>query len=488
MEHKKLLEYQKEILDLECLLNILVWDLRMDTPKEAKDYVISLESKLEEQIFALKTSKDYEKILIDCINSDSFKKIDDAEQRYIKNLLKQFYIDTKVPQDFYAKYVGLCSKSTSVWEEAKENNDYELFKPYLSDVIDMTKKYYSYIDSTKNLYDVMLEQYEVGMTSEVIDELFDELKEYLIPLIKKVKTTDNNIIKRDYSDNDLIECAKYLLEYIGFDMKKGCLGIYPHGFTGKVSSNDVRIAFSKVDNPIDFVTTIIHEGGHGILEQNISNNLSRYENNCIENLYGFHESQSRFYENILGKNINFWYPIYDDVKERLKLDMDIEEFVRELNKVKLGTVRTVADELTYCLHIIIRYEIERELFKGNIDVDDLPNIWNEKVKEYLGLEVLTDKEGLMQDIHWSEGAFGYFPSYLLGTIYDGMFIEYIEENLGSINEILKNGKVKDITNFLIDKIYKNGGAYSTKEIFERLCNKKISVKPIIKYFDNKYNR
>jgi len=487
-KYNKLKEYYKKIYELQCVLNILVWDLRMNTPKDAKDFVISLETELEEKLFNLKTDKIYEKMLLDCINSDYFNNLDDIEKRYINKLLKRYYNDIKIPIDFYSEYVSLCSKTTSVWEEAKRDNNYELFKPYLKKIIEMSKQYYSFIDSDKNLYDVMLEQYEDGMTSDIIDILFDELKKFLIPLIKKVTFNNSIVVQNDYTNDELLVCAKYLLNYIGFNNNRGTLGIYPHGFTGKVSTNDVRIAFSKTNDPISFVSTIIHEGGHGIFEQNVSELVSVYGSDCMDNLFGLHESQSRFFENILGRNINFWIPIYEDIKKKLNLEIEVNEFVQALNTVKPGNIRVDADELTYCLHIIIRYEIERDLFDGKITVDELPNIWNEKMKDYLGVEVSDDREGLMQDIHWAEGGFGYFPSYLLGTIYDGIFLEYVEDNLGSIDKLLNEGNVKLITDFLIKKIYINGGAYTSKEIIENICQKELSVKPIINYFNNKYNK
>lgn len=282
--------------------------------------------------------------------------------------------------------------------------------------------------------------------------------------------------------------CKLFLNYIGFDLNKGTLGIYPHGYTEKMSKNDIRIAFSYTNNPIDFVTTIIHEGGHALFEQNISPNLAKYENVTVENLCALHESQSRFYENFLGRNKNFWIPIYDDIKNILNLNYTLDEFVSLLNTPKCNPIRTSADELTYCMHIILRYEIERDIFNGKIKVSELPEIWNQKTKEYLNIEVQNDSEGLMQDVHWSEGDFGYFPSYLLGSIYDGMFFETIQKQLGSVDELLKNGKIKEITDFLIKKIYINGGAYTSLEIINKLCGKEISVKPLINYFNNKYSK
>lgn len=484
-QNRRIVKLSKKISKLQYLINILNWELRTSCPKNATEYLIDTITSLELKKFKLETSKTYKQLLIDSMNYSEFTSLKAEEQRYIKNLLNNFEKNEKIPQDFYEEYTKQLNIANKVWEEAKTTNNYELYKPQLQKNVEMAKKYYSYIDDKNDLYDVMLNEYEPGMTSNVIDKLFDELKGALMPLINKCKNNSSDNYIQNYTNDKLLDCAEYLLNYIGFNMNSGKLAIYHHGFTNKMCSNDVRIAFKQTNLPIDFVTTVIHEGGHGIFEQNISDYLSIYSNQCVQ-LYGLHESQSRFYENILGRNINFWIPIYDEIKKRLNLDLTIEEFVNKLNVIKTNPIRTEADELTYCLHIILRYEIERELFKGNITVDELPDIWNKKMKDYLNIDVKSDSEGLMQDIHWSEGAFGYFPSYLLGTIYDGMFLEALEEKLGSIDELLKNGQIKLITEFLIENIYKYGGAYNSQEVIERVCNKQLTVKPIIKYFTNKY--
>ena len=486
-KYEKLKKYLTKVTDLQYLSTLVLWEMRITGSKDSGDYLIDVRTRLESEIFELTTSDNYGEILFDLINSNEIKELSQEEQNYIINLYTKYSNFKKIPSDFYKEYVKSKQISTQIWEEAKKTNNYELFKPYLKKNIDMAKQYYSYIDSEHNLYDVMLNDYERNMTSEVLNKLFDKLKEYLIPLIKEIKT-ESKIYERKYTDKELLEAAKYLLSYIGFDMNKGILGIYPHGFTERINSNDIRIAFKRTTSPISFVKTVIHEGGHGIFEQNISDNLSIYSNTCIENLYALHESQSRFYENILGRNKNFWIPIYDKIKELLKLDIELDEFIKLLNTVNIGPIRINADELTYALHIIIRYEIERDLFSNIISVDDLPKIWNDKMKQYLGIEPKNDSEGLMQDIHWAEGAFGYFPSYLVGNIYDGMFIDAIEKELGSIDGLLKSGQINKITNFLINNIYKNGGAYNSYDVIKNVCDKELSVEPIINYYEKKYRK
>lgn len=486
---QKLLNYQQDISNIQYTINILRWELKISTPKKAEDNLIKLITHYENKLFELQTSDYYGQLLNKIIKDEEFNKVEESEQRYILNLLRHYEENKKIPAEFYEKYINLKSNSNIAWKNAIEQNNYEIFKPYLKQVIEMTKQYYRYIDNdSKKLYDVMLNRYETGVTSSIIDKLFKELKEKLLPLIPKPCDEKIPKIKIEYTNQELIECANFLLEYIGFDTEKGMLGVYPHGFTEKICANDIRIAFEQTNDPIEFITTIIHEGGHGIFEQNIKENLSRYENTTIDNLYALHESQSRFYENILARNINFWIPIYDEVKEKLHLDISLNEFIDILNKPIPNYKRTQADELTYCMHIILRYEIERAIFDNEVTIDDLPKVWNQKTKEYLGLEIKNDSDGLMQDVHWSEGNFGYFPSYLLGTIYDGMFIKAIEKNLGNIDNLLKEGKIKEITNYLIEQIYKNGGAYTSIEIINNLCNSEICVDPIVNYFENKYSK
>lgn len=486
---KELLNYQQEISNIQYTINILRWELKISTPKKSEQNLIDLISNYESKLFELQTSDYYGKLLNEVIKDIDFKKIEKAEQNYIYNLLRHYEEKRKIPMDFYARYIELKNKSNLVWKNAKEQDDYQLFKPYLKQIIEMTKQYYRYIDgNSKNLYDVMLNHYETGMTSKIIDQLFDDLKKRLLPIIPKESKQELRNYKFEYTDQELIDCAQFLLEYIGFDINKGLLGIYPHGFTEKMNVNDIRIAFEHTNNPFDFVTTIIHEGGHGIFEQNIKENLSRYENKTIDNLYALHESQSRFYENILGRNINFWIPIYDEISKKLHLNLPLSEFISILNNPVPNVRRTEADELTYCMHIILRYEIERAIFNDDVSLDELPSLWNQKMKDYLGIVIENDSDGLMQDVHWSEGDFGYFPSYLLGTIYDGMFVEAIERDLGNLDELLRTGRIKEITNYLIENIYKNGGAYTSTEIIKKMCNSEITVNPIANYFEKKYSK
>lgn len=482
------LKYQNEIASIQYTINLLLWELKINAPKDSEKDLIDLISYHEKNLFSMQTSVQYGNLLKAAIESLEYQTLSEEEKRYIQNLLRHYEKNKKVPTDFYEEYSKMKATANVVWRRAKEKNNYKLFEPYLRKIIELTKKYYKYIyPNIDNLYDAMLNEYEIGIGSELIDKLFSDLKNGIIHLIPFEESNDDQL-NFDFTEQQLMDCANYLLDYIGFDLNKGTIGIYPHGYTEKMNKNDIRIAFRYTNDPIDFVTTIIHEGGHGIFEQNISPKLSKYENITIDNLYALHESQSRFYENMLGRNKNFWIPIYDDIKKILNLNYSLDEFVSLLNKPKCNPIRIMSDELTYCMHIILRYEIERDIFNGKIDVSDIPELWNKKTKEYLNIEIKNDGEGLLQDMHWSEGYFGYFPSYLMGSIYDGMFLEGIESQLGSIDNLLRNGKIKEITKYLIDNIYVFGGAYTSLEVIKRICNKDISSEPLINYFNSKYGR
>ncbi len=482
----------KEVLDkiggLRYTVSILRWEMDTIAPKTSFDYLIDVSSKYEAEAFKISTSDDYINKLRNVINSDEFNYLSELEQKYLLDLEDDYEKFKRIPEDFYLEHTKLCSNSLNAWVEAKEKNNYEIFKPYLLKIIESTKKLYNYMyPNSSNIYDCMLNDFELGITSDFIDKLFNELKEGIIPIIKNLKDNNQEKLTKKYDDSKLIELAKYLLDYIGFDNTMGALSIYTHGYTMKLNNYDTRITFSNTSNITDVVSTVVHEGGHGIFEQNVSPILTQYKTYDV-NKCGLHESQSRFYENILGRNKNFFIPIYDDLKNILNIDMSLDDFISNFNIAKRSKIRTEADELTYCMHIIIRYEIERDIFSGKLDLNELPSIWNQKYKEYLDMDITNDREGILQDMHWSEGAFGYFPFYLMGTIFDGMLLDHINEKLGNVDDLLKNGNIKEITKYLNKNIHTYGGIYNINEVSNRLFKSDLKVEPIIRYFKNKYNK
>ena len=484
---KELLKYTDKIGQITYLLTMLRWEMDTKAPVSSYEYLINTMTSLESELFNLETSEEYINLINNLINSDKYNNLKEEEKIFLNYLKEEYYKFKKVPKTFYLSFSKLRNESLNSWVKAKDKNDFSIFKPYLIKVIDYTKKYYKYMyPNNENLYECMLSTYEKGISTKLIDKLFEGLKQEIIPIINNLKKQDLKKINIELNSDKYYEVSKYLLNYIGFDNNRGCLGTYSHGYTTKLNDNDVRIAFTLNKDIIDHMCTIIHEGGHGIFEQSISDTLKEYKNYYIDKT-ALHESQSRFYENILGRNINFWYPIYDDIKRILNIDIDINEFIKYFNNAHKSIIRTQADELTYCLHIIIRYEIEKDIFNDKIDLNNIDKIWNQKYKEYLGLEIKNDKDGILQDMHWSDGSFGYFPTYLLGSIFDGMLYEHID-SLMNINDTLKSGNIKKITKYLNENIHKYGGAYNINEVSNRLLNKDLEINGIVKYFKDKYSK
>ena len=479
---KELIKYLNEIEKDNYMVRILRWEMDTKTPPKEMDHLLELINEYTVKSFELSTSEEYIKLVNKALDEEK-----DKETRIFLEDLKDSYEKfKKVPKDFYKEYTDYSNKSLNAWVKAKDKNDYSLYKPYLLKMIDYTKELYNYMYDSGNLYENMVNTFEKGIKLDLIDKLFNDIKDKLIPLIKSF---DTKKIKLEIDTNkDMNEkVAEFLLNYIGFDMERGALGNFTHAYTTTISKDDVRITYPNTRDIVSHSTSIIHEGGHGIFEQNVDSKLVDIPTYYI-NKIALHESQSRFYENILGRNINFWKPIYSDFRKLTNINITLEEFMKYLNNVSRSLIRTEADELTYTMHIIIRYEIERDIFNGNIDLDNLDKVWNQKYKDYLGIDVTDDKSGILQDMHWSDGSFGYFPCYLLGSIFDGMLLEKINSELGNVDELLESGRIKEITKYLNDNIHKYGDAYNINEVSIRLFNKEMTSKPIINYFINKYSK
>lgn len=492
-KYEELLKKQKEMYSYETATNLMYWDMHTQTPSEAMDNMVEASTALSTKNFEMSISEEIGK-LIDEVMENEFDGLSDVEKECVRRLKKDYDEFKNVPVDFFESYQETLAKAQDVWVKAKRTDDFELFKPYLEKLVDMNKKLIKYRKpDCKDVYDAMLDDYEEGMHKEIIDKIFSEIKEEIIPLVKKIlakPAADESKFKGNYNIHKQEEISRMLLEYIGFNFEHGAIDKSEHPFTMSIAHGDTRITNHYYEEDIiNPMYSIIHEGGHGIFEQNIG---KEYYYTPMEhiNFLGLHESQSRFYENILGRNINFWKPIYDKIQAAFPEyeNISLDEFYRAINNVKKNLIRIDSDEVTYCFHIILRYEIEKELFADKISVEDLPKIWANKMEEYIGIRPTNDATGVLQDSHWSGGSFGYFPSYLLGSVYDGMFLETISEKLGNVDEILAAGDIKKITNFLIENIHKYGAYYKPAEVIKNVCGKEVTAKPLIKYFKEKYSK
>lgn len=488
---EKLQAYIKETNQYTHMITLLSWDMKTGMPKNGFEKHSDALTFFSTKEFERNTSKELEKLLEKLSEEKEFARLDDNWKFIVNKMKREVEKNKRIPKDFYESYIKEQAESENAWEKAKNASDFSMFAPHLKKIIEMTTQKIQYTNPDEDVYDVLLDQYEEGVDADTIDYLFDELKKELIPLLKKIlaaKQPEEKIGQKSYPIEAQKKAQELLLSYIGFDWDKGVAAESEHPFTINFSAEDVRVTNHYHENdPVSAMFSAIHEGGHAIFEQNVNPKLDGTAGgSCC--YMGIHESQSRFFENILGRNKNFWIPIYDDLLKILpQLEgISLDEFYHEINHVKNSLIRTDADELTYCFHIIMRYELERAIFKDHVKVEELPALWNQKMQEYLMIKPEDDASGILQDTHWSDGSFGYFPSYLLGSIYDGMFLEAVEEEMGPVDEILKAGHIQNITQWLNENIHQYGSTHLPKEVIQNVCHKEITTAPLIQYFKEKY--
>ncbi len=490
---QKFRDYLEVLAHYEHVVTQLQWDMQTQTPQKGYDNKVEVMTYFSSEAFKMQTAEEYGQMLNALSEAEALEQLDEGMRVTVTRRKKSFEEDKRIPHDFYEEMVRANAHSEKAWEEAKEKGDFSIFAPHLQKMIDYSRQLVGYTKPDMDVYDAMLDMYEEGMDSETVDRLFTELKEGLVPLLKKIAVKsepDTSKFRDSYDINKQKEWCEFLLNYIGFDMEAGVMGESAHPFTTGFGPKDVRVTNHYSDkDPIDAMYSIIHEGGHGIFEQGVD---ERYAGTDVERIgfLGLHESQSRFFENILGRNINFWKPIYEKLGEYLPKfkEISLKDFYKEINHVVPSCIRTMADEVTYSLHIILRYELEKAIFRQGVSAEELPQMWNDKMEELIGVRPQNDKEGILQDIHWAGGSFGYFPTYALGNIYDGMFLEALTEDMGDIDAILAEGRVKGITKWLRDNIHQYGSLRTSKEVIEQVCGKEISAKPILKYFEEKYTK
>ncbi len=399
-----------------------------------------------------------------------------------------------IPQEEYRRFSELTAVSVQRWSMAKKQNDFAAFAPTLEELLDMQRRFASYrAKEGQTPYDVLLSDYEEGFTEKKLDGFFGELGRGLLPLVQEVTQKNKkqpvscDFLFQSYDVEKQRHWNKWLAAYLGFQFSRGVLAESEHPFTTSLHKDDVRITTHYYKNNLESaIFSTIHEAGHGIFEQGNSEALTQTilgGGTC-----GVHESQSRFYENMLGRSRAFWTPIYGRLQrsfpEQLG-DIPLDVFIRAINRSEPGLIRTEADELTYCLHIMIRYELEKRLFSGQLSVKELEQEWNKWYEEYLGVTPKTAGEGVLQDIHWAMGEFGYFPSYALGNAMAAQLYAYMDREL-NIEKLLQAGELLSVSEYLREHIHRFGASKGMEELLSEITGEGLNAKYYIEYLQGKY--
>jgi carboxypeptidase Taq len=487
---QELKSYLKQYEKLTQAISLIYWDMRTNMPSKAGESRSEVIEYLSGESFKMITSpKVYEFIEALAPYKAEMSLVD---KRMVEELERNYNETKKIPEDRYIAYVGLCSNSELAWEKAKDKSDFEIFKPYLEKVVEFQKEFINYWGYKEDKYDTLLDKYELGLTTEKLDKVFAELRDGIIEVLNNIKAskkkTNRDFLYGHFDANKQKDLSLYILDKIGFDMDAGRLDVSVHPFTTNFGNKDVRLTTNyHEDEFTSALFSTIHEGGHGIYEQNISDDLVATGLQQGASM-AIHESQSRFYENILGRSKEFCSYLLPIAKKYFEdfNNVSLDEFYEAMNYVETSLIRTEADELTYGLHIIIRYEIEKELINGRISVNDLKDLWNKKYKEYLDVEPKTDAEGILQDMHWSDGSFGYFPSYALGNLYGAQMYYTLLKEKPEIMEEVKNGNISEITKWLNEKVHIHGALYTPEELIKKITGEELNPKYFIKYLKDKY--
>jgi len=485
--------YLDKSMALQTARNLFEWDDQTTAPFEAAEYTSKVIGIISDEYMKSLINDDVRKLLKKLKEEAEQDKLNPTQKAIVKELSKTYEQLESIPPEEYRAFNELTSVSSRKWAKAKKDNKYEEFAPYLKKVIEYKKKFASYrANKEKKPYEVLLSDYDECFLMKELDLFFEKVKEEIIPLLqevaKKSESVDKSYNYLSYDIEKQKEFCKYLSGYVGFDFNRGVFAQSAHPFTLQLHNHDVRITSRYMENNLESAMfSTIHETGHAIYEMNIDDAITQTPVGGGASM-GMHESQSRFYENVIGRSQEFWEPIYSKLvetyPENLK-DISLAYFIKGINKAAPGLIRTEADELSYCIHILIRYEIEKLIFAEEVAIEELPNIWNQKYQEYMGITPSTDSEGILQDTHWSWGEFGYFPSYAIGTAVASQLFACMEEKM-PIGEYLKEGNLTPIREFLREYIHKYGAIKNTNQILNDFCGEDFSPDYYIQYLKEKY--
>lgn len=415
-----------------------------------------------------------------------------ADLSFIRVLKREYDKNTKLPEKFIADFSRLTSEALPVWIGARKKNDFGLFQPLLEKIISMCRQQADFLGYAAHPYDAMLDLYEEGLTTNGLEVLFGSLKTELGQLLQQ-KISAQKQVPENLEDmapmqlQDQVHFSERLLAEIGYDFNRGRQDISAHPFTTSLGHSDRRVTNRFRSGSLEFIFSALHEGGHALYEQNIAEEYA--ETPLDEGIsLGIHESQSRLWENIIGRSHLFWkkqYPLLQHSLPKQFRGITLDDFVRHINRVHPGMIRVEADEVSYNLHVLIRFELEKGLLEGTIEAHDLPALWNEKYKHYLNVAVDSDANGLLQDIHWAHGSFGYFPTYTIGNLAAAQIWNTYCQFDPDHRQTLLQGKLDKIRNWLTENIYRHGAFYPPAQLLQKVCGEPLNSKYFLDYLKNK---
>ncbi|HRD06902.1 MAG: carboxypeptidase M32 [Saprospiraceae bacterium] len=480
----------QKIADLSNAIAVMSWDNEVNLPEASgplRARQIATLAALSHEMFTAKTTG---KLL----SALTLEKLPFKKAKNIALTLRDYQRDKKFSPDFVMQKSLVISQAYHAWNEAKKKDDFAVFAPRLDELIRLVKEEAEILGYEQHAYDAMLELYEPGIRVEKLDQLFQGVTNELVPFIKGLDPqwkAKPGFLSLKYDKDSQWKFGLEVLKGMGYDFKRGRQDISSHPFTISFGTEDVRVTTRIDERDFSNMTwSCIHEGGHALYEQGLDAKEYGLPSGSAASL-GIHESQSRLWENNLGRSKVFWQHFLPVLKKYFPSQLKgvrLDDFYIGINHVSKNTIRTEADELHYHLHVAIRYELEKEIFSSNIKAKDLRQLWNEKYKKYLGVNIKNDREGILQDVHWSHGSFGYFPTYSLGSFYAAQFFSAMQNEYADLDKQVAEGDFSSVHNWLKKNIYRHGKTYNAEELCRKATGSTLDFQYFMSYIKNKYQR
>jgi len=486
---KELREHFAEIMRLHYIQALLGWDQEVNMMEykglEGRSKQVSL---IEKLIHQRVTSEKVGRLIKEAEKLD----LNEIESAMLREITREYNLAIKLPEKLVTEIAETSILAAKEWREARAKSDFSIFQKLLEKTVELQKEKAEKLGTHPDLYSTLIDLYEPGATYDWIANIFNPIKPKLIDFVKKLNSSsdkpDGSIFKKHYDEDKQFELSSKIIKKLNFDFGYGRQDKVTHPFTTSLASMDVRITTRTTEPFPDCITSTIHEYGHAIYEMGIKKELHDTIL-CTGTSMGIHESQSRMWENIVGRSKEFWmywYPTFQEYfPENLK-DVPMEEFHRAINIVRPSFIRVNADEVTYGLHIILRFEIEKDLIEGKIQVSELPEIWNSKFEELLGIVPPNDAQGVLQDVHWSGGSIGYFPTYFLGNLYGTQIYAKALEKMPNLPDDYKKGEFSNLLSYLKENIHQYGSIYRANDLIKRVTGEDLNSDYFLKYIEEKF--
>ena len=475
--------------DLNYASAVLGWDQEVYMPPKGAEFRGRQLATLATMAHELLTSDEFGKLLHELHVTYG---LDDTQKSNVRLSLEDYEKNKKLSPEFVDELSRLTSECFNAWIAARKANDFSVFAPSLAKMIALKRKQADLYGYEAHPYDALLDDYEKGATVAMLDPVFMGIKQQLPILLNKIKAApqvSNDCFHQHFPKRQQWDFSIDVLKGMGFDFEAGRQDYSEHPFTTSFAASDVRLT-TRVDenNYASMLWSCIHEGGHGLYEQGLPGEQYGLPLGSAVSL-GIHESQSRFWENCMGRGLDFWKFFYLKLQKYFPAQLEYvtaEDFFKAANRVTPSLIRTEADELTYHFHVMIRYEIEKALIEGSLDPKELPAKWNELYTKYLGIQPADDKTGVLQDVHWSHGSFGYFPTYTLGSFYAAQFFDQAKKDIPGLRQKIQQGELAPMLQWLHEKVHKHGRRYNSQELCQQITGQKLDTGKFIEYMTDKY--